>query len=168
MENLNHILRAQAIGYGLCKEWTNGWDMESDAEMLIEKYKKGLDFCIEHDYPSNAFIEEHFSKEFLLGRHIFVNEHISIDNCVSDTYVIQGSSCVDLVFRKYAVASVWVRHNSVVNISVRGNARVFVFFFDDSNGVVRQFGDAKVFVKKKSPRSIIKTEGVVSFKDSTQ
>ena len=49
-------LKSEAVSLGLCQEWTSKWNNESK-ESLVEKYVKGIDFCIEHNYPSLAFMK---------------------------------------------------------------------------------------------------------------
>jgi hypothetical protein len=165
MEALNRILRAQAISHGLCKQWTEEWDLVGDMEELVDKYKRGLDFCIEHDYPSNAFIKEHFDADFLQENHIYVDADVSVLEGPSDVYVVQGESVVDLHFKDYVVATVWVRHASHANIFVSCNARVFVHVYDKSNCFVNQFGESRVFVKKHSEESKVTTCGKITYKE---
>lgn len=165
MEALNRILRAQAISHGLCKQWTEEWDLVGSKEELVDKYKRGLDFCIEHDYPSNEFIKEHFDSDFLHKNHIYVDSDVSELDASSDTYVVQGSSVVDLHFKDYAVATIWVRHNSKANISVSGNARVLVHVYNQSECFVNQFGESRVFVKKHSYEAVVTTCGNITYKE---
>jgi hypothetical protein len=165
MEALNRILRAQAISHGLCEQWTEEWDLVGDMDSLVDKYKRGLDFCIENDYPSNAFIKEHFDADFLHKNHIYVDSDVSELEAPSDIYVVQGTSVVDLHFKDYAVATIWVRHNSNAHIFVKGNARVFVHVYDQSECFVNQFGESRVFVKKHSEESNVTTCGKITYKE---
>ena len=59
---LSEELKSQAIGLGLCEQWTNSWGNPSEQE-LINKFLHGIDFCIKHDYPTNEYIKKNFDKD---------------------------------------------------------------------------------------------------------
>lgn len=164
MEALNKFLQTEAIKLGLCRQWTEEWDMNGDYSTLAYKYKKGLDFCIKHNFPSNEFIKEFFDESFLLENHVYIDMTYNDSDAKSDFYVIQGSSKVSLVFKGYSAATIWVRHNSEVNIIAKGYAKLNIRVLDNSKLTVHQNEDAKVFVKKKSSESTIECTGVVDIK----
>lgn len=161
LENLNKILKSKAMSLGLCAQWTSEWDPESTQDELIGKFKRGLDFCIKHNYPSNEVVKSFFSPEILRKHHVYVDEFLDIDNCESDIYVIQGGSNMGLTFDKYTVATISIRHSSNVNITCLGNSRVFVRVYDNSNVSISQDMNSKAFVRVYSELSKVKTSGNV-------
>jgi hypothetical protein len=65
MKELSIELRNMAREAGLCDQWFGEWNDDSDNTTLFDKYKRGIDFCIEHGYPTNEFIKSHWDKEML-------------------------------------------------------------------------------------------------------
>ena len=57
--NVSDELKEKAISLGLCTPWQKRWQNE-DKHSLCQMYIKGLDFCIDHDYPSCTYMKKHF------------------------------------------------------------------------------------------------------------
>ncbi len=148
MKNLNETLKRQAISLGLCKQWTEEWG-DCDQQKLIDKYKKGIDFCIEHQYPSNEFIKANFDLALLHNNLIYVDEHISLVSAPSGIYVLNGECTGTLRFREWAAATVYVRHTSKVSIIAEDFAKVFVRVYDEADVDVCDVGDAVVRVYER-------------------
>ena len=66
-KTLNSKLKQRAVQLGLCTQWTSEWESEESQDMLVKKYKRGIDFCIENNYPNNEFIKANFSRDVLLN-----------------------------------------------------------------------------------------------------
>lgn len=164
-ENINKMLKAKAMNLGLCRQWTDEWSLESDFETLVDKYKRGLDFCIEHNYPSNELIKTMFDRDALIENHIYVDENLDVSNCKSDIYVIQGDSDVSITFGDYCVATIFVRHSSKVSIVCKDHARVFVRLYDMCSAHVYQHNESKVFVKRHSDDVSLTTMGKITVKE---
>lgn len=145
MENLSETLKQQAVNLGLCKQWTDAW-IDCNQQELIDKYKKGIDFCIEHQYPSNEFIKENFDTTLLHQNLIYVDEHLSLDYAPSGVYILNGECTGTLHFREWAAATVYVRHESHVHIIAEDFAKVFVRVYDGGEVDVCNVGDAAVKV----------------------
>lgn len=150
MENLSETLKQQAISLGLCKQWAEAWG-DCDQQELIDKYKKGLDFCIEHQYPSNELITENFDRSLLNENLIFVDEHLNLDDAPSGVYVLNGDCSGTLHFREWAVATIYIRHTSKVSIIAEDFAKVFVRVYDETEVEVCDVADAgvKVYERRK-------------------
>lgn len=145
MENLSETLKQQAVSLGLCQQWQRQWG-DCDQQELIDKYKKGLDFCIENQYPANEFIKENFDRSLLHENLIFVDEHINIGYAPNGVYVLNGACTGVLHFREWAAATVYVRHESHVHIIAEDFAKVFVRLYDGGEADVCDVGDAVVKV----------------------
>lgn len=162
IEKVNKVLKSKAMSLGLCSQWTNEWNPDSSYDELIDKFKRGLDFCIKFNYPSNEVIKSLFDKETLRKNHVYVDELIDVKKCESDVYVIQGECDMSLTFDSYSVATIFVRHSSMVNIDCHGYSKVFVRVYDNSDVTVSQYSNSKVFVKNYSEFSNVKTIGDIA------
>lgn len=131
MSNLSDILKQEAVDLGLCKPWTEAWG-DCDQQELIDKYKKGIDFCIDKQYPSNEFIKANFDRHLLNENLIFVDEHINLETAPSGIYVINGECTGRIWFGKWAAATIFVRHNSKIRIEADRYAKVFVRLYDNA------------------------------------
>ena len=127
MENVSKELKEKAIALGLCEEWTNGWQNE-DKDTLCEKYVKGIDFCIMHNYPSTQYMKDNF--DGIMQNHgVFVDGKGTINNLLKA--VVNGLSIMDMSYDKFSVGTIYLRHNSALNIIAKDNAKVFIFTYDN-------------------------------------
>lgn len=129
---LSSTLKNQAVSSGLCEQWTNEWRNEETQQTLIEKYKRGLDFCIERNWPDISFIEDNFDKKLLADNLIYNNDEIQIDNAPDGVWILNGCCTGNIFFRGYAAATVYIRHDSNVNIFAMDSSVVFVRVMDNS------------------------------------
>lgn len=129
MNNLSETLKQQAVDLGLCRPWTEAWG-NCDQQELIDKYKKGIDFCIDKQYPSNEFIKANFDRALLNENLIFVDEHIRLDDAPSGIYILNGECSGSIRFAPWTAATVYVRHTSNVRIIAGDFAKVFVRLYD--------------------------------------
>ena len=131
MNNLRETLKQQAVDLGLCRPWTEAWG-DCDRQELIDKYKKGIDFCIDKQYPSNEFIKANFDRALLNANLIFVDEHIRLDDAPSGIYILNGECSGSIRFAPWTAATVYVRHTSNVRIIAGDFAKVFVRLYDEA------------------------------------
>ena len=71
-KELSMKLREDARKIGLCDKWYGEWEDETKMDKLIIMFKKGLDFCIQHRWPSKSFIKQHFKQDYLRRNGILV------------------------------------------------------------------------------------------------
>ena len=131
MNNLSETLKQQAVDLGLCRPWTEAWG-DCDQQELIDKYKKGIDFCIDKQYPSNERIKANFDRALLNANLIFVDEHIRLDDAPSGIYILNGECSGSIRFAPWTAATVYVRHTSNVRIIAGDFAKVFVRLYDEA------------------------------------
>lgn len=156
-KELNKVLRDKAREHGLCDQWFNEWDLNSDKKVLIQKYIKGIDFCIKHDYPSTLFIKEYFDDTFCKQNGIYVD---SVEESINpDVAVILGKSNVHLAFRGLVSRNVYVCHQSKVFVEVEDGAKVFIECHGDAEVSVSADDFSKAFVYRYG--GYVKTEGNV-------
>ena len=145
---LNKLLKDGAVLLGLCDKWQDEWDIRSTKEELINKYIKGIDFCIKHDYPSKDFIKDCFPKYLLNSKGIFVDEKNgdSDDFSKAETVVLLGECRAAICYSSPCSKSVYIRHKSYADISVLGGAVAFIEMYDDSHLNLYTDMDSKAFV----------------------
>lgn len=164
---LSEDLKQRAINLGLCSEWQKEWTTE-DKDELCDMYVRGIDFCIVNNYPTTEYMKRNF--EGVMQKHgIYVDEKVNIDRPKLRTYVINGRSDAVLNLEGFDLCEVYVRHNSKLRVSVKGNARVFICLFDNakaevttkgslSNAIVYRYGDEVVVSQKGDNVKIRKGE----------
>lgn len=146
MNTLNKELKNKAVSLGLCAKWTGEWN-EKNKDELCEMYVRGLDFCIEHDYPSCEYMRENFSG--VMERHgIYVDKDFD-EAFVNGIVVLNGKCSGDIIVKDYDAATIHVRHDSFVRITATGHSKVFVKVYDDAVVQVAQEGKAKAYLYVK-------------------
>ena len=154
-KELSIVLRELACSQKtpLCAEWTEAWKDESNLDELLEKYVKGFDFCVKNDYPTLDFSRRNFSdKKDALHRHnIYLDEEVDIKNAASGIYIFLGNCTGSIVFKDFAVGTVYLRHNSNMRIESIKFAKVFVSMYDSSECKTDKddVSYCKVFNRKK-------------------
>lgn len=157
-KELNNILREEGRFLGMCDEfYYEKWDYSQD--QLVQRMFDGIDFCLQHHWPSNEFIKKNFDKDFRRRHGVFVDDEYSICN-VQDSLVLGGSKIRYRYSGKY-YGNIRVRDLSFVHITARGNGLVIVHLFERACVTVEQSEMAKVSVIKHSPDvRVIASEGV--------
>ena len=147
-KELNKVLKARAVELGLCEKWKDEWEKDETKQELIDKYLRGIDFCIKHDYPKLAFIREYFPKKLLNKNGILLDENVGRrDEMASHgTVVLLGNSKAELHFNGLRTGTIYVRHQSELTIVARDNSRVFIECYEDSKVYVSAEVTSRVFV----------------------
>lgn len=118
-------LKREAIDLGLCKEWQNAWQENSTMQELINKYLRGIDFCLQRHWPSNDFIESHFPQDLLTENGILCNGTHSFLNPPSPC-VILGDSHAVIRINGDNGARIYVNDNSQVEVKVKSAEKVII------------------------------------------
>jgi len=128
VRNLNKTLRDEAIAFGLCEGWQRMWKNGWDRTELIQKFKEGIDFCIQHNYPSNSFIKRNFSHDLLRENGILVDDAYSFLNV--RMCVFQGDSESIVRYNGWNAGTIYVRQNSHAILTAKNMSFVIVHLFD--------------------------------------
>lgn len=157
-KELNDTLREEGRFLGMCDEFYNEkWDFS--LEQLVERMFKGIDFCLQHHWPSNEFIKKNFKRDFLREQGIFVDDEYSICN-VQESLVLGGSKVRYRYSGKY-YGNIRVRDLSLVEVTARGDGLVIVHLFERACAKVERSEKAKVAIIKHSPKVLVSaSEGV--------
>ena len=137
-------LKNKAIANGLCEQWTNEWSNEETLDSLCEKYVKGIDFCIDNDYPSCQYMKEHF--DGVMQKHgIYVSDMFKLRDIKK--LIINGVSIGEVTYDKFNVGRIYLRHSSFLKLSVKDCAKVFISTYDSVNLDVTDCDiDAKLYI----------------------
>lgn len=160
---MNKELRSQAISLGLCNEWQKMWENDWSKEKMIERMYKGLDFCLEHHWPSNEFITNNFDTDFLRQNNIFVNDKYSVINPKQS--LILGNSDVTFRYNAWGNGSVHVRDNSSLKIFAKNRSFVLVHLYDNAYIEAKQSDKAKIVLIKHSDKVTIIAEKDIKIRE---
>lgn len=130
---LNIALREMARSQGLCDKWFDEWTDDSTIDECLDRYVKGFDFSVEKDYPPLEFIRKHFDKELLHKHNIYLDEEVTI-LADSGYYVFLGKCRAFVTVSGFHVTTIYVRHDSEVDVHTMMNAKAFVTYYDHSHG----------------------------------
>ena len=158
MENISTALREEAISLGLCKKWTEEWQDNTGTDALIDKFKRGLDFCIKHDWPTTEAIKRMFPTLDLVRNGVYVDQRLDFidgNELHHGTYVLMGKCTGTLRFAPWTAATVYLRHDTHVSIEAGENAVIFVHLYDNSGLDGELPSDAKVRVLDRRGRKRI-------------
>ena len=154
---LSDLLFKEAINQGLCQDWQQAW--KGDFSSLMDMYKRGMDFCVKHDYPSLEIL-----RRYLKGKtedyNIFIDSHEEV-TLFSDTAVALGDSKLKIWVADYGVLNLYLRHESVADIFCAPNSIVFVETYE--NSVLKVHNTTKVSVYQYD-KSEVYGEGVKLYK----
>lgn len=141
---VSHILKERAINLGLCKEWTEAWQ-PCDQQELIDKYVKGIDFCIGKNYPAVDFIINNFDEELLKANDIYVQG----DNSISygcGTIILRGDSKNDIRIKDYAAVEIWIAENANLTINAGAFSKVFINMYGEGEVKANSEFGSKVYI----------------------
>ena len=143
-------------------------------EELIQLFTRGLDFCIQHRWPSKQFIQHHFSQELLREHGILVDDIRSYPVRNHETrrliylkdFVLIGNSStiIRYSFRPH-MCNVWAMDNSKVRVEAKYGAFILVHLFDNATADVFTDLVSKCTVIRHSTGTSVKREGVVTIKE---
>lgn len=115
-------LKKQAIRLGLCQEWQDNWEETG----LIDKYIKGVTWCMKNEFPSLKDMKKH--DEALLRNGVYNEKKVSII-CEKDMYVFNASQ-VDFEISGYNVCRIYLGRGTKINLKVKDHAILYVDNYD--------------------------------------
>ena len=135
-KELSIVLRELACSQPtpLCQQWTEEWADDTDIDTLLDKYIRGFDFSLKNNYPPLDFCRKNFNKEDLHRHNIYLDEKVAIEDAQNGYYVFIGNCEATIIAKGFKAITVYCRHESKVNVYAFEGARVFVRYYDASNG----------------------------------
>ena len=146
-KKLSARMKNEAVSLGLCDEWTAEWKDGSSKDEMAEKYVRGIDFCIAHDWPSCDFIKKNFG-DVMHNHGVYVDEAVRLHN--PGTVILNGHCDATITCDGYAVTNVYVRHKSKLRIICRQLANVRVNVLDNAFVDIDNDMTSKAFVYQYS------------------
>ena len=145
-KELSIVLRELACSQPtpLCEKWTEEWKDETDIDELADKFIRGFDFCVKNNYPPLDFIRKNVKKEDLHRHNIFIDEEVQIADAENGYYVFLGRCTGTLWVNGLKAVTVYVRHDSVINVEAYDGARVQVRYYDNSDGACKSDSYSRV------------------------
>lgn len=160
-KNLSDKMKNEAVSLGLCAQWTADWQDDSSKDEMVEKFVKGIDFCIARNWPSTKDMKKYFG-DTIHNHGVYVDENV---NLINPKMVILNGECVANVNYEWMDSGeIYVRHRSSLYLKVRGISRVFVNLHDNAELHVECEDGAKVFVYQYGGR-VLKAGGNVAIRD---
>ncbi len=123
--SIQEDLKQQAIEYGLCEQWQREWGNPTIAD-LCDKFIRGIDFCIKHNYPTIAYLDKHFRGQ-VEQYGIYINE--GADSKGQAFVVANGDSTIDVYAPIFC--DIYARHNSHIRLYASADAFVYVSMYDN-------------------------------------
>lgn len=135
-------LKQDGIAHGMCEKFQKEWDNPCLAE-LCSFFFRGMDFCIEHNWPDMELAKQVFDAAELAEYGIFIKSGTArnkmnvctLDEATVHVYVPDLGTC-----------DIYARHNSKVHIHLGYKAYCYVSVLDN----------AEVFVEEKEELAKIK------------
>ena len=153
MDKFAKWLAGSAQENGICNEWhdrLSGCDDDQIDKMLI-MYRKGIDFCMKHDWPSLDVVRERF-KGKMEHHGIHVDEECKIMN--ERFNVLLGHSDAAISFDQYNVGEIYIRHDSTAEIAISDHAFVRLDVYDNAKVKINATGKAKITIKEHGNVSV--------------
>lgn len=129
MENIINEIAKKAHKLGACQQGYRELLSATSKHDLCHSYIKNLDFCLEHNFPSNEYIRKHF-KGIMEEQGVYLDDVIELNNrriCIT-----LGKTNGRIIASEYSVSEIYAKHQSALNIVAKDNAFVMVDVYDDA------------------------------------
>ena len=142
--DLGRTLAKDAAKKGICKPWHDELrNFGNDIDKILEMYLKGIDFCLESDFPDKDFIAKHF-KGKMETSGVFLDDAIDIWD--AKKVVALGTTSGNVHTTRYGVSEVFVTHDADLDILPKENSFVVVDVWGNATVRVRSYHRARVCV----------------------
>ncbi len=143
MELNQYILKEARIN-GICAEWATLIDHSNSKDELMEMYVKGIDFCLEHDFPSNQDLLKLGGPDFIAKYGVYVNQDCEFQD--KRFLVLLGACKSKACYTGYSIGQVYLKGTSSLSCDVAENAFIIIDCFDETSISVNSSNDSKVLV----------------------
>ena len=147
-KTLSDRLKGEAISLGLCQQWQREWRDNSSNDELVDKFIRGIDFSIKHDWPKPEFIKTHFDSDFLKRWGVFVDEKVAMTSQHTERSVLVflGKNEGTLEFDGFDSKDIYVRHQGKLRIVAAGKSFIRITTYDDVEIDAEAIDDARIFI----------------------
>lgn len=131
VRKLSRELKESAIQKGMCDKGIIGWLDYESLDDLCEHYREGIEFILNHPgWPSNSWLIENVGRDILHRHGIYINDNAVITK--PSFLVFNGACNCDVVADGFSTPELYVRDNSVIDITLTDVAIAHVNVYDDS------------------------------------
>lgn len=162
IERLSDKMKNEAVSLGLCAEWTAEWKDGTDKDEMAEKFVRGIDFCISHDWPSVRDIKKYFG-DVMHSHGVYADENVSAQN--PSVLILNGCCVADVSYDTFGAGQIYARHETSARITVRGMSKVFVDVHDNASVTIDCDEYSRCFVFRYGGN--VRATGNVTVKDRT-
>ena len=92
---LSDKMKAEAMGLALCQQWTNEWEDNTSKDEMVRKFVRGIDFCIDHNWPDVKTIKRQFG-DVIHNHGVWADENVSVTN--APMTILNGECVCDATF----------------------------------------------------------------------
>ena len=131
---LSEQLRQDAILAGLCQNHIDKWG-EMSVEQLIAYYKANPDWCLERNFPTISFMNEHFKTNEVMEMGVYINQKDmkwAYALPKGNNQLIFNNCTGRLTIDEWSVARIFVGLDSHLEITVKDNACLILDYYDTS------------------------------------
>lgn len=129
--------------HNICQEWERKILTTRDKEELVEMYLKGIDFCMEYDFPPLDFVKKNFDG---IAQRYGIYAGGEFDSDLRKKVVALGDSRGTVTVGGYHICEVFIRHIAEVEIRAEDHAFVSVSVYDSARVDITATGNAKVCI----------------------
>lgn len=150
--NIQQLILDSGTKAGMCQKFQGELlSGEKSIDQLCSMYHRGLDFCIEHNFPSRDIVRQ-FRREDLARNGIYYDvDNYDIIN--QKHIVVNGKSDVDIYVR--GISDIYLRDNTKARLHVEDNAFVYVTLYNASQvSVVLRGKNARICASVYSGRIV--------------
>ena len=143
MELNNHI-HSGAVKEGICSDWATYIKEAKSKEELMEMYVKGIDFCLEHNFPSNSDLLKFGGSSFLSNYGVYVDAQV---NEIDQPFIVLLGTCkAKIAYNNYTAGQLFNKANSDMKVVINDNAFIVIDCFDESRTHIQANGNSKVCI----------------------
>jgi hypothetical protein len=152
MKQLSKYILHKAIQAGICQDWALKIGQTDNKDELLDMYIKGIDFCLDHNFPSNEDLLK-FGGELLVKHGIWVDEEVTSEN--PGYLVLLGASNGVILVGDYTVSQLYIKHNSIATVACSGNSFTVIDCFDNSIVSITASGNCKVLINSYGSAKVV-------------
>lgn len=127
--NISEQLRQLAIENGVCDKFLNGWSGNESMDELIDKYWKGMDFCIDKNFPPVEFIRSNM-KGSIEKYGIFIDGSFNVTDMKSIA-LYEGADGTSS-YQSFSTGDIYMFNGSRLNLIVGEHAFVYISMWPGS------------------------------------
>lgn len=131
------LLKQDGIAIGMCQKFCDMWTNPTTDD-LFRMYYMGMDFCIEHDWPSVEKLKELYDTSTLKKHGVIVSDG---DVVGMHKMAILDNAEVHIHVPAYGMCDIYVRHNSKVHLHLDYSSFCYVSVYDNAKVVVEEKRD---------------------------